>query len=98
MLDLERKACLSSSSAAKVDQMQENLIAYFRIFAGLPGATFVEEDVTWFVNIKDEPGNHLLRTHISGDAIDRRIDEIIGQFSQHTDQIDWLVFPACRPV
>jgi GNAT superfamily N-acetyltransferase len=84
-------------SIAKVDQMQENLIAYFRIFSGLPGATFVEEDVTWFVNVKDEPGNHLLRTRISGAAIDRRIDDIIGQFSQYTDQIDWLVFPACRP-
>src|SRR6185295_3609209 len=77
--------------------MQENLIAYFRIFAGLPGATFVEEDVTWFVNTKAEPGNHVLRTCISGDAIERRIDEIIGQFSQYTDQIDWLVFPACLP-
>jgi GNAT superfamily N-acetyltransferase len=88
---------LSSSSIAKVDQMQENLIAYFRIFADLPGATFVEEDVTWFVNVKDEPGNHVLRTRISGDSIDRRIDEIIGQFSQYTDQIDWLVFPGCQP-
>ena len=77
--------------------MQENLIAYFRIFAGLPGATFVEEDVTWFVNTKAEPGNHVLRTCISGDAIERRIDEIFRQFSQYTDQIDWLVFPACRP-
>ena len=77
--------------------MQENLIAYFRIFAGLPGATFVEEDVTWFVNTKAEPGNHVLRTCISSDAIERRIDEIFRQFSQYTDQIDWLVFPACRP-
>ena len=81
----------------KVDQIQENLIAYFRIFAGLPGATFVKEDVTWFVNVKDEPGNHVLRTRISGDAIDRRIDEIIAQFSQYAEQIDWLVFPGCRP-
>jgi GNAT superfamily N-acetyltransferase len=77
--------------------MQENLIAYFRLFAGLPGATFVEEDVIWFVNAKGEPGNHVLRTRISGDSIDRRIDQIIGQFGQYTDQIDWLVFPACQP-
>jgi hypothetical protein len=80
-----------------VDQMQENLIAYFRLFAGLPGVTFVEADVTWFVSAKAEPGNHLLRTHIPGDSIDRRIDEIIGQISQYTDHIDWLVFPGCRP-
>jgi hypothetical protein len=77
--------------------MQENLIAYFRIFAGQPGAIFVEADVTWFVNVKDEPGNHVLRTRIAGDSIEHRIDEIIAQFSQYTDQIDWLVFPACRP-
>jgi ribosomal protein S18 acetylase RimI-like enzyme len=80
-----------------VDQMQENLIAYFRLIAGLPGATFVEADVTWFVNDSAEPGNHLLRTHIAAHLIDRRIDEIISEISQHTDQIDWLVFPGCRP-
>jgi GNAT superfamily N-acetyltransferase len=85
---------------AKVDQMQENLIAYFRLFAGLPGATFMEEDVTWFVNDRAEPGNHVLRTRLSGASgasIDRRIDQLFRQFSQHADQIDWLVFPACRP-
>ncbi len=84
-------------SIAKVDQMQENLIAYFRIFADLPGATFVDADVTWFVNVKDEPGNHVLRAHITGEPVDQQIDEIIAQFGQHADQIDWLVFPACRP-
>jgi GNAT superfamily N-acetyltransferase len=88
-----------SSGVEKVDQMQENLIAYFRIFADLPGATFAEADVTWFVNENGEPGNHVLRTRISGasDSIDRRIDEIIRQFSQYTDHIDWLVFPGCWP-
>jgi GNAT superfamily N-acetyltransferase len=80
-----------------VDQMQENLIAYFRLFAHLPGARFVEADVTWFVNAGAEPGNHLLRTYIDGDSIDQRIDAIISQISQHTDHIDWLVFPGCRP-
>jgi GNAT superfamily N-acetyltransferase len=97
ILEPERSPPLGSLNLAKVDQMQENLIAYFRIFAGLPGATFVEDDVTWFVNVKDEPGNHVLRTHISSDSIERRIDEIIAQFGQYTNQIDWLVFPACRP-
>lgn len=81
----------------KVDQIQENLIAYFRLFAGLPGVTSAEEDVTWFVSAKDEPGNHVLRTQISGDSIDRRIDEFISQLSQYTDHIDWLVFPGCQP-
>ena len=88
---------LSRSDIEKVDQMQENLIAYFRLFAGLSGVTFAEEDVTWFVNAKEEPGNHILRTQISGDSIDHRIDEIISQLSQYTDHIDWLVFPSCQP-
>jgi GNAT superfamily N-acetyltransferase len=86
-----------SSGVEKVDQMQENLIAYFRQFAGLPGVTFAEADVTWLVNARAEPGNHVLRTRMTGDSIERRIDEIIGQFSQYADQIDWLVFPGCRP-
>jgi GNAT superfamily N-acetyltransferase len=84
-------------NSAPVDRMQENLIAYFRMFADLPGATFVERDVTWFVNAEGEPGNHILRTQILGDAIDRRIDEILGEVGQYADRIDWLVFPACRP-
>jgi GNAT superfamily N-acetyltransferase len=89
---------LSSSSITKADQIQENLIAYFRIFAGLPGTTFVEQDVTWFVNANGgEPGNHILRARLADDSADRRIDEIIGQVGQHTDQIDWLVFPGCQP-
>jgi GNAT superfamily N-acetyltransferase len=85
------------SSSATADQIQENLIAYFRVFAGLPGTTFVEQDVAWFVNAKAEPGNHILRARLADDSTERRIDEIIGQISQHTDQIDWLVFPGCRP-
>ena len=82
---------------ANVDQMQDNLIAYFRQFAGLPGVTFTEGDVTWFVNAGAEPGNHVLRTQVTGDSLERWIDEIIGRFSQYTDRIDWLVFPGCRP-
>src|SRR5262245_23638059 len=81
-----------------VDQMQENLIAYFRQFAGLPGVTMNETDVTWLVSAQDAPGNQVLRTNIIGNSVELRIDEIIDQFSQYTDQIDWLVFPGCRPV
>jgi ribosomal protein S18 acetylase RimI-like enzyme len=87
-----------SSSVEIVDQMQANLVAYFRLFAGLPGVTFVESDVTWFVNANGEVGNHALRAQINGDDIERRIDEILGEFGQHADQIDWLVFPGCRPL
>jgi GNAT superfamily N-acetyltransferase len=88
---------LRSSGARTVDQMQDNMLAYFRLFAGLPSITVADEDVFWLVSARGEPGNHLLRTHIPGDAADRRIDAIIDQIGQYTDQIDWLVFPGCHP-
>src|SRR5262245_56268837 len=88
---------LSSAELQQIDRMQENLIAYFRLFAGLPGITFAEADVTWLVSEQGPPGNHVLRTQIAGDAVERRIDEIIDRLGQLTDQIDWLVFPGCRP-
>ena len=77
-----------------VDRMQENLIAYFRLFAGLPGVNFVEEDFTWSVGA---PGPHILRTRIPGDDVDRRIDDIVSRLGQYTDQFDWFVFgmPSC---
>lgn len=42
-------AQVNSSDLQKANRMQENFIAYFRLFAGLPGITLVETDVTWFV-------------------------------------------------
>jgi len=86
---------------AKEDQIQENMIAYFRLFAGLPGVTFVEEDVTWVAS-KGAPGNQILRTRlldgISPAALDQRIDELMRQIGQITDAMDWFVFPGCQPV
>lgn len=92
------QSSLSQAELAKVDQMQENLIAYFRLFAGLPGITFVEEAVTWLISPGGAPGNHILRTQFPVEAVERRIDDVISQIGQYTAQVDWLVFPACRPV
>jgi GNAT superfamily N-acetyltransferase len=89
----------SPSTIATARVIQANLLDYFRLFAGLPGITFVEEDVTWFVNANQgEPGDMVLRSSLSGDAVERRIDEILQQVSQLTDHLDWLVFPSCWPV
>lgn len=88
---------LNSSDPAKIDQVQENFIAYFRLFAGLPGVTLVEEAVTWIVSVNGPPGNQVLQTQISSDSIDHRIDETISQVGQYTDHIDWFVFPSCQP-
>ncbi len=76
------------------------MIAYFRLFAGLPSITFVEEDATWVAS-KGVPGNQVLRTRlsdaISHAALDQRIDELMRQISQFTDAMDWFVFPGCQP-
>lgn len=78
-----------------VNQIQANLIAYFRIFAGLPGITFREDaEMTWNIG---GPGSFILRTQLPADALEQRIDESIGKFGQTTAVIDWFVFPSCQP-
>ncbi len=74
------------------------MLAYFRLFTGLPGMTVCDSDVSWFISDRSEPGNHILRTHITADQIEQRIDAIFTEIGQYTSVIDWLVFPGCRPV
>jgi GNAT superfamily N-acetyltransferase len=88
---------LSPSDIGTIDRMQENLVAYFRLFAGLPGVTVADDDVFWLASAQPEPGNHVLRARIPSHAVEARIDQIFDQVGRHTDQIDWLVFPGCRP-
>ncbi|MFL5800357.1 MAG: GNAT family N-acetyltransferase [Roseiflexaceae bacterium] len=88
---------LSSSSNGIVDQMQENMLAYFRLFAGLPGITLVDEDVFWLVSAQGEPGNQILQARLPRDSAEGRIDAIFDQIGQCTDHIDWMVFPSCQP-
>lgn len=86
-----------SSYHPQVDAIQANLIAYFRLFAGLPGVTFVEEEVTWFTCPTGAPGNHILRSQISGPVPEDWLDDLFSRIGQEADQIDWLIFPGCRP-
>ncbi len=88
---------ISPERADAAARMQENLIAYFRLFAGLRGVTAADADVFWFANAAPEPGNHVLRTHIPDDLAGQRIDEILDEIGRHTDHMDWLIFPSCRP-
>jgi GNAT superfamily N-acetyltransferase len=85
------------SGAGEASRIQENLIAYFLTFAGLPGVTVAEGDVTWFVSARGAPGNYVLRAQLSSDSAGRRIDEAFRQVSHYGDTIDWLVFPGCQP-
>jgi GNAT superfamily N-acetyltransferase len=88
----------SPSGMPIVDQMQENMVAYFRLFAGLPRMTCIDQDdLFWFVSARGEPGNYLLRARFPDGEAEERIDAILGEIGRHTGQLDWMVFPACRP-
>ena len=89
------QSSLHPSGMARINQIQENFIAYFRLFAGLPGVIFVEEDITWIFS--KVPGKTVLKTNISDDVTEQRMNEVFSQFGQHCDHFDWLVFPSCRP-
>lgn len=82
------------AAPATVDQIQANLITYFRFFAGLPGINFVEEDCTWNVG---GPGPHILRAQMADHAIHDQIDHLFHQIGQLCDCVDWFVFPSCQP-
>ena len=72
-------------------------MAYMRLFAGLPGTTLYEAESFWFVSNKPAPGNMILRTHFEVSCIEKRIDAMLEQIGQYSDQIDWFVFPDDQP-
>ena len=86
------------SATEKPAQVQENMIAYMRLFAHLPGMEMVDDAETfWFVSNKPAPGNIVLRAHWSNELIEERIDEMLTQIGDHIDEIDWMVFPGDQP-
>lgn len=92
---------LHATSAVPVDQrwadqLQQNFISYFRHFAGLPGVTFTEGTVTWSAS-RGAPGSMILGTHVADTDIDQQIDKTLSEIGRHTDTVDWMVFPSCRP-
>ncbi len=80
----------------QADQIQENMIAYIRLFAGLPGVTVVEEDCFWVAS-PGLPGNQVLRAQLGDPPTDAQITDLLGRIFEHTNQFDWMVFPGCRP-
>lgn len=79
------------------DRIQENLVAYYLIFDGLPGVTIVDGDVTWCTSREEAPGNQVLRSRLTAEAAEQRIDQTLAQIGRRAEQIDWLVFPGCQP-
>lgn len=88
---------LDLSGTEKPRQIQENMIAYMRMFAGLPGTTMHDAESFWFVCNKSAPGNNILRTRWGADRTEDRIDALLKQIGQHIDEIDWFVFPGDQP-
>ena len=88
------------SATEKPAQVQENLIAYYRLFAGLPGMLMKDDAETfWFLSRKPAPGDMVLRARWAGEGerIEARIDSLFAQIGQHRDRIDWFVFPGDLP-
>ncbi len=88
---------LDLSGSEKPAQIQANLMAYMRLFAGLPGMVMRDSDVFWFISHTPAPGNNILRTRWPPEDSEARIDELFAQIGQHLDEIGWMVFPGDQP-
>jgi len=86
------------SATEKPAQVQENLIAYYRLFAPLPGMVMVDDAESFYlIGRKPDPDNIILHTRWPIEHSEERIDALFTQIALHTDQIDWLVFPGDTP-
>lgn len=83
--------------SSPVHRMQANMIAYFRLFAGLPGVTVADGDVFWTASEAGAPGDQVLGAWLDARDAEARIDATLHAIGRHTDAIDWMVFPGCRP-
>ena len=89
---------LGLSSGDIPRQIQENMVAYMRLWAGLPGmATQDDAETFWFVSNQPAPGNVILRACWTGDDIEGRIDVLFNHIGQHIDNIDWMLVPGDQP-
>ncbi len=89
---------LNFSHTEKPRQIQANIMAYMRLFIGLPGtvAAVDGENLFWFISDQPAPGRQILRARFTDDP-DAQIDALFEQLSQHTDEIDWMIFPGDQP-
>ena len=78
-------------------QIQANLIAYMKLFAGLPGMHMHDADSFWFVSNQPAPGNAIFRASWTSENVEERIDATLAGVGQHLNGIDWMLFPNDRP-
>src|SRR5215213_4630428 len=88
---------LDLSQSRLAGQIQENLIAYMRLFEGLPGIVMHDAESFWIVSNKPAPGNAILRARWPGEDVEEQIDGLLAQVGRHVDSIDWMVFPGDQP-
>jgi GNAT superfamily N-acetyltransferase len=91
------KTLLDLSQTEKPAHIQENLIAYMRLFAGLPGIHVHDSDSFWIVSRQGAPGDMVLRANWPDENVEEHIDLLFEQVGQQIDHIDWMVFPGDRP-
>jgi len=78
--------------------VQDNFIAYFRHFVGLPDITFVEEEsATWITTSRGAPGSQVMKTNFAPETAAEQIDEILHRVGQQVNEIDWMIWPGDQP-
>lgn len=79
-------------------QIQANLIAYMRLFVGLPGVTVhSDHELFWIVNNRPAPGNFILRTVAPSEGFRAWRDSKLDAIAPYTRYIEWFVFPQDEP-
>lgn len=88
---------LDLSNSELPERIQENLITYMRLFAGLPGMVMEDRDTFWFVSGRGAPGNNILRARWSEEGVEQRLNALYAEIGQHIAEIEWMKFPRDRP-
>jgi len=93
---------LDLSSSTLPENIQENLVAYMRMFADLPGMAMEdtstpEEQTFWFISRRGAPGDNILKVRWNKEDLDRQIDRLFEKVGHIIDEIEWMVFPCDRP-
>lgn len=79
-------------------QIQANMVAYMRLFAGLPGMVMHDDaEMFWFVSNRPAPGNNILMARLPAEGIEARLDALFAEIGQHIDHINWMIFPGDQP-
>jgi GNAT superfamily N-acetyltransferase len=88
---------LDLSKSGKSRQIQENMIAYMRLFAGISGVFIYEDAETFWTVSESAPGTAIFRASFPEHREEESIDALFAQVGQHVDHIDWMVYPVDQP-